>query len=890
MPLFVKARTFLRNLFATRRVEADLDQEVQSHLAMLAEENVRAGMSPEEARRAAHIELGGIEQLKEQVRGERIGNWFHSAFSDCRFAVRQLRKSPGFTAVAVLSLALGSGASTAVFSVIYAVVMHPYPYAGADRMFRVAIEDQAGVSNFVFLTGSQLTQLQQAKSVEGALGEWDWELATTGADLPEDVRAVFQTSNATSFFGVRPLLGRGLLPSDAPDGSDPQPIVVLSYAFWRRHFAGEPDVLGKTLELAHKNYTVVGVMPPRFAWIMADVYLPLKVTNDPQKTFNPSCVKLRKGVTPAAAEAELQPLFEEFAKETPEHFPETFRIHMQPLTKDLGDSFGRFEHSLFLLTGAVGVLLLIGCGNVSILLLARGIARQHELAIRTAVGATRKRIIRQLLSESLLLALAGTALGIMLAYGAVGLIVKWLPIYSYPPEVSIQVNLPVLMFSVALALLTVLVFGISPSLRLSRPEVSRLMQATSRTIGGGVGARRMHTALIAGQIALTLLLLSGAGAAMQGLLRLMHTKLGYDPHNTMSVGIPLHENTYMTWEARAAYFNQLRQQVAAIPGVVSAAISTLATPPANGINERMEVMRRPAVGEQRIRLNLVSLEYFPLLKIPVLQGRIWDQAETTRGARLAVINETMARQYWPNGDALGNSFRMPEVKNEPFGIAVPDSDQWFQIVGVVGDAKNDSLANPVKPAVYVPYTIWLEVYTHILVHAQWAPLALLRTVRERIRSVDPDQQVEGQGGVTLEGLIDQQQDWQQSRLVTTLFSSFGALALLLAIVGLYSVVSYSVAQRTAEFGIRMALGAQRLDLMRAVFASATASITVGLVTGVLLTLTFTKLLASWSEGSTGNPLVLLGITLLLICCSVAACFLPARRASRVDPMIALRYE
>lgn len=811
-----------------------------------------------------------------------------SYWQDVRYGLRILGKSPGFTLTAVLSLALGIGATTAVFSVIHAVLMNPYPYAGADRMVRVLAEDKAGNSKNFFLTGWQLQQLRQVKSVESVLAQANWELSTTGSDLPEDVRAVFFTSNASRYFGVPALLGRGLLPSDAPDGQDTQPVVILSFSFWQRHFGGSPDVLGKTLGMAHKNYTVVGVLPPRFAWTLADVYLPLKVTSDPRRLLWISSLKLKAGVTPEIAEAALQVLLEQFAKENPEHFPGAFRIHVKRLIDEYGNSF---KHTLYVLFVAVALLLFIGCANVSILLLARGAARQHELAVRAAVGATRNRILRQLLTESFLLSLSGAAVGILSAYGIVALIVKWLPQSSYPHEAAIQINISVLCFSVGLALLTGLVFGLSPALQLSRPELSQVMQSSARTIGGGVRAKRTHTLLIAGQIALTLLLLTAAGAAVEGFLRLMHTPLGYDPHNTMVVGIPLHDNTYMTWEERAAYFNQLRQKVAAIPGVVSVAISTRATPPVNGMDERIEIMGRPAVEAQQIRLSLVSPEYFSLLHIPLMHGRIWDQAETMRGARLAVINESMARQYWTNGDALGRAIRMPEVKNEPFRLAAPGSDQWFQIVGVVADARNDGLANPVKPAVYVPCTVWLETYTHILVRTHEALPSVFPTIRAQVQSVDSDQQVEGQGEVvSLEELIAGQQEWQQGHLVMTLIGAFASLALVLAVVGLYSVVSYSVAQRTREFGIRMALGGQRSDVLWIVFSSTTVAVGSGLVVGVLLSLTFSKLLGRWAEGSSGNPIILLGVTLLLICASTLACLLPAHRASLIDPMKALRCE
>jgi putative ABC transport system permease protein len=630
----------------------------------------------------------------------------------------------------------------------------------------------------------------------------------------------------------------------------------------------------------------VGVLPPRVAWTVADVYLPLKITNDPHDLVYVSCVKLKEGMSHDAAEAEFQPLLEQFAKETPKNFPATFRVQLARLMDEHGKSF---ERTLYFLFGGVTLLLAIGCANVSILLLARGATRQHELAVRASVGASRSRILRQLLTESLLLSLSGVAVGILLAYGSLILIVRWLPRWSYPYEAAIQINVPVLCFSVGVALLTGIVFGLSPALQFSRPDVSRAMQSSARTVRGRARAKRTHSLLIAGQIALTLLLLAAAAAAIQGFLHLMNAPLGYDPRNTMVVGIPLHNNTYMKWEERAAYFHQLRESVAAIPGVISAAISTEATPPVSGVDEPVEIMGRRVAEEQQIRLSMVSPEYFSMLHVALLKGRTWDESETMRGAHLAVINQTMAREYWPDGDVLGRQIRMPQVKNEPFRLVAPGSDQWFQIVGVVADARNAGLANPVRPAVYVPYTIWLGVYSHILVHSLGSPASLFRSVRAQVRSVDPDQQVEGQS-FSLEELLARMPEWQQGHLTSMLLGAFALVALVLALVGLYSVVSYSVVQRTGEFGIRMALGAQRRDVLWLVFSATTFSVGSGLAAGIFLSLSLTKLLAQWTEGSSRDPLLLLFVALLLVGASTLACLLPARRASLIDPATSLRCE
>jgi predicted permease len=811
----------------------------------------------------------------------------HTLLQDFRFSLRQLFKSPGFALTAVISLALGIGATTAVFSVVYAILMNPYPYAASDRMVHMRLQDKSGQPQGFGLTGSQWQQIRKSPVVEDAFMEDDWNLTVTGRDLPEDVQAVYLSSNGFTFLGVPPALGRGLIPSDAIDGQDPQPVAVLSYKFWQRHFNADPSVLGQTLQLVRKNYTIVGVAAPRFTWGDGDVYLPLKVTQDPVKAFYVG-TRLKPGITHEAASAALQPLIEQFAKETPKHFPsDRFQFHLvglnEQFVKDLGGT-------LYLLFSAVALLLAIGCGNVSILLLARGTSRQHEFAVRTAIGAGRPRIIRQLLTEALLLSLTGAALGVLLAYRGLAVIVDLLPKYSFPHEAAIKINLPVLAFSVGVAILTGILFGLWPALQLSRPEVSQVMQSSTRKIAGVLHGRTTHTVLTATQVALTLVMLAGAGAAMEGFLRLIHTPLGYDPHNVMSVGIPVHEGAYPTWPAREAYFEHLLNKASTVPGVTIVAISSNATPPSNGWPTGIEVLGQLPRTDQKVRINFVSPGYFPLLRIPLAQGRIWDDTENHNAAHVAVINQTMARLYFPNGDALGHSLRVPANKGElPYTTAAPDSDSWMQIVGVVADKRDDGLRNPILPEAFLPYTLAMRMWTQILVRSDVPPLSLLHAVGLQVNSVDPDQQVNGQVQ-DLEHWITGQQEYEQEQLVAWLFGAFALLAVALAAVGLYSVVSYTVAQRTNEFGIRVALGAQRTHVLRIVFASIVLSVGSGIAAGIVLTLALNKVLAQWAEGSSRDPLVLLAVTVLLSVVAAIACSGPARRALRVDPMTALRYE
>ena len=809
----------------------------------------------------------------------------HSFLFDLRFTLRELRRRPTFTLTAILSLALGIAATSAVFSVIYAVLIDPFPYPGSDRLMELRMLDQAGHDRYAGLNGPQLEQLRRAKSVESISGMDYWNLTTTDGDLPEDVQTSYLSPDDPNHWGTKAFLGRWLMPSDAPFGQEAQPVVVIGYQFWQRYYLGDPRVVGRTIQLVHKPYQIVGVMPPRFKWANVDMYLPLHVTRDPKIYFAAS-LKLRPGVTTAQANSDLQPYLEQFAKESPERYPEKFRANLRSITELYAKPLGP---TLYLLLGAVASLLLIGCGNVSILLLARGTERQQELAVRAAVGADRFRMIRQLLTESLAIALAGTSLGVILAWKSLSLITAWLPQNSFPSESVIKMNLPVLLFSAGLAFATAILFGLSPALQLSRPDIGRLMQSSGRRVMGSSHAKRAHRGMVAAQVALTLLLLSAASAAGKGFLRLLKADLGYDPHAAMSVPIPIHENTHVSWKDRSEYFEQIRAAIAAMPEVVSAGISTNATPPDNGWDTRFEIFGSAATEKPEARVNYISPEYLEVLHIPLSEGRIWDHAETMRAAPVAVINQTMARQYWPNGDAIGHQVRIPAIKDEPpYSPAATGADGWLQIVGVVADVRDDGLRNPIKPALYVPFTLEMRMFTQILVRTRVAPLAILHDIRARLVQLDREQQV--MRVRDLEAWITDLQEYSQQRFVATLFAIFSVLALLLAAVGLYSVVSYGVATRTNEFGIRMALGAGSSDVFRIVFSSTASNVGAGLVAGLALSVAFNKISTRWVMESSRNPWILAGVTLILIAAAALACFVPARRAASIDPMEALRYE
>jgi predicted permease len=806
---------------------------------------------------------------------------------DLHYSLRQLVRNPRFSLTAVISLALGIGAATAVFSVIYAALLNPYPYPTADRIVRLVVQTATRPDEWINLNGTQVMQLRQVHGIEGVLAMDYHPMTLTGHEFPENVNEIGLISTGFNDLGVPPLLGRGIVPSDAVDGQDPQPVAVLSFKFWQKHFFGNPAVLGQTLQLDRKAYTIVGVAAPRATWYSADVYLPLKLTQDPGVRLMVD-MRLKPGVTRGAANAALQPLLEQFSKDQPKQFPEHFNVRVQGLNDWVVKEIGT---TLYLLLGAVALLLAIGCGNVSILMLARGTARQQELAVRSALGAKRRRIVQQLLTESLLLAGFGAGLGVGMAYGILGGIQLLLPQYAFAPEVVIRINIPVLAFSVAVALGTGVVFGLWPALKLSKPQANLMAPVGTRSVTGSVLVRRTQDALIAAQIALTLLLLAGAGSAIKGFAQILHTPLGYDPHNVMSVGVPIHENSYTTWTARGAYFEQLRAKAAETPGVTMAAISSNATPPRSGRWMKFEILGKAASEQKMGSVNLVSPDYFSTLRIPLLHGRVWDETENRNGALVAVINRTLAQRYFPKGDAIGHSLKLPAIEDRPPAeLSVPNlAESWLLIVGIVEDSRNDGLRNPVTPAVYLPYTLHMSMGTQILVRSESSPLTLVRSVWAQLIAVNPEQQVYPVSG-GLETWISDEPEWQQEHLVSWIFGGFAGFALALGAMGLYSVVSYTVAQRTSEFGIRIALGAPRGHVIRIVFASTLTSVGAGILTGVALTFALNRIVSHWAQSNSTEPAILLQGILILVLASGIACAIPALRAAHVDPMMALRCE
>jgi predicted permease len=883
------------------RTPSDVEEEFRSTFDAYQEDLIRQGLREEEARRQARIDLGQPTARNEAYR-DAIGlRLFDELGGDIRYGLRALLRNPGFAAVSVLSLAVGIGATTAMFSLVYAVLLHPFPYAGADRIMNPVVIDPQHPNDRTWfpLSKAEFDDLSLATPVESALGFNNSGMEITGGALPEDIQVIYLTENAGSFFGVRPLLGRNIEPSDAENGG--QSVVVLNYRFWQRHFSGDPHVIGRTLELDHAPYTIIGVMPRSFAFNdstgVGDVYLP----NVLMPSFNLPLVasipwiKLRPHVTLAAANAALEPIVRQFAQQHPDRFPDHWHLALQPIIEPYQQATGR---SLALLLASVVLLLTIGCANCAILLLARGSTRQHELAIRSAIGASRWRIVRQLLVEAVVISCSGAVLGVAASHWLAQLPLL-LSANSFPAESVIRINAPLLAFAVALALLCGILFGLVPALRLSRHDSASLLPG--RQIGvAAAPAKHRWSVLIAAQVALTLLLMATAGIATSGFLELMQRPLGYDPANVMKLGILLHLrnpeelNRVQSREARIAYIEQIREKIASVPGVSAVAAGTNAAPPYTGAENSFSLDGTSDGAQPPARVMLVDPRYFAALRIPLLQGRIWNADENTRGDFVAVVNRAFATRYLSSANALGRQLRIPDLTlpGGRFAVTSAQSTASRQIIGVVGDARNDGVDRPVVPAIYLPYTTLMPSYVQFFVRTHGDPLTYLQSIRAAIASVASDQQISNSnfnGTFTLNQAIERDAQYSRQRLFSILFGVFSAMALALALVGIFSVVAYSVAQRTTEFGVRLALGAPRAHVLWVAARIALVSVAAGIIIGLAFDSFLGAILAHWMQSAFAAGSLFAAAALLALS-AFLACLLPARRATAVPPAEALRYE
>jgi predicted permease len=889
MSLLAPVRSWWKALVHRSQTDREIANELQFHLDAQTQHLIDSGLSPEEASRRAKIEFGRVDVQREKYRFAIGLRPLHEIGGDIRYGIRSLYRHPSVSVAAILSLALGIGATTAMFNVIYSTLLHPFPYADADRIVNPSLidEKQPLVPTWFPLEPAQYESFVKAESIDSVLGFTLRPQQERGGEFPEDVSIAFVTPNMNDFLGVPALLGRGMQLSD---GS--QDVIVLSYKYWQRRFGGDRSVIGHTLNLDDMTLTIIGVMPPRFTFTETvgnvDGYIPWSASRSPALL---PWIKLKPGVTPQAADAEFKPYLDKFRQETPMHFPKEFRVDVQPIAAPYMHRTGR---TLALLFASVVFLLLIGCVNCSVLLLARGEARQHELSIRSAIGAGRFRLMRQLLIESFAIAFAGAALGTALSYWLAKLPLKLMP-GTFPQEAVITMNWPVLGFSVALALLTGVLFGLAPASHFSRPDVSQMMQSRARTLSGAGG--RSLNLLIGAQIALTFILLGVAGAAITGFMRISSMKLGYDPHNVGFFSVPLKRDPNKNQQAYASYVERLRNTVAAVPGVVSVGVQSSGIPPSQpfggfGLPSSFELLGRQSELQQRSLVQLVSPEYFATLKIPLLSGRLWSQDENRRGDFVAVVNETFAQRYLSGRNAIGQQLRTDAVKNDgrPASITSPNSNDWRQILGVVADWRNDGLERPVAPAIYVPYSTFMWNSTQLFIRTAAKPESMLQPLRSAIHSFNPEQRIGGNNIGTLEGALSVQTIWIQQHTFSILFSIFGTLAFFLSLFGIASTVFFATARRRNELGIRMALGARRTHIVWTVSRAMLSTIACGMLLGLIFNLSVRKLLDHWMPGNNPAMWIFAPVTAVLLVGAAIACLVPATRAAFSDPMQTLRSE
>jgi predicted permease len=801
---------------------------------------------------------------------------------DLRYALRMFRRNTGFTATAVVSLAIGIAASTGLFSVVNAALLRPFPFADASRIVTLGVADRARARG-LSVTARELVAIQHSNIFDGAFALNTWEMTLTGEGPPEALGVQSLSASGLNVLGVPPLLGRVFDEADGPAGEQPERVVVLTYRFWQRHFGGRPEALGQSLALNREPYIVIGVLPRQYFSTGPEILVPIHLTFDPNVAWSVQA-RLKQGVSPRMAEERLQPLFDQFVKEAPQRFPKDAR----PVVRTLVETrrAAGFAPTLLLLFAASLLLLLLACANVSILLLARGTSRAQEFAVRAALGAGRGRLMRQLLVESLLLAIAGAALGVATGYWGLPAMLRLLPPNAVPVGnlIAAPVNVPVLLLSAGLAMASALMCGLSPAFSLSRPRLTAMARTTA-----GVENRRAHHLLLAAQVALTVLLLVGTGAAVRVLIGLYRTSLGYDPHDVIVATINLPENTYREWASRATFYDRLRDRMAEVPEIDSVALATYSgIPPQSGERSVAEVPGRDAPRGEAPIVQRISAGYFSTMKIPLMGGRVWTDSESGGTPHVAVVNQTMARVWWPGESAIGRRVRMPDYVKppNPFRLAAPGSDGVFDIVGVVGDTPNVGLHEPPAPSIYVPYTLMLGDSLNVILRTSRDPRAMTQTIREAVRSVDATQPV---SVYTADGTLAAA-GWARERFVTRLLLGFAMCALMLAAVGLYSVVSYSVSCRFKEFGIRMALGAGRRRIVNAAVRPALFAIIAGLFAGLVSSAGLNKVIAHWAIGDLNDPAVLIAVSLVLLIATTCAAAIPARRAASIRPSDALRMD
>ncbi len=860
-------------LFRRQQRDEELDEELQSHLQMAAQERMERGETADEARSSAMREFGNVGLIKEMTRDTWGFRWLEELIQDLRYGLGQLRENPGFTAVAVLTLALGIGGTVVVFSLLDAV-LRPIPYPQLDRLFRV-FPDAMEASSYPDFRDWQ----RQTRTFESMAAYEEQAFNLTGTTEPERVDGSAITPGFFATLGIRPVFGREFT------GDDDGHVAILSYQLWQRRFGSDGGIIGKSIDLEGRAYTVVGVLPPQFRfrphpWVSAasEVFVPV-IPNPERDWFYARVLgRLAPGVSEQQALTEMNGIVARLAQA--HHEPGKHGVALEPLTQYIVSDAGQTAWVLF---GAVTFVLLIACANVANLLLSQGAAREREMAIRTAVGATRARILRQLLTESLLLAGSGAAMGVALAYWTIPLVAGMAPPHgnfsARMQDAGVHLNLTVLIFSALLAVLASALFGVLPALKAIRPTQS------SRS-SGRVG--RARGGLIALEVALSFVLLVGAGLMMQSLLRLLEEDVGFRTEHLLTMDISLSEGKYSTPEKQTAYFDQVLQRLTTMPAVVSVGVVTDLPLTRNETWNEFEIPG-PHPGKGQAGCHAVSPDYFRTMGISVLNGRGLRIADSANSPVVGMINRSMANKYWPTENPIGKTIEVyrADVERSREGEHVQLKPHMLEIVGIVGDIRQLGLDAPPDPELFVSYAQWPSNEMALILRTASEPSSLVPAVKKEIWRVDPSQPVADTK--TMDELVSTEAAGR--RFVLQLIGVFAVIALALAAVGIYGVVSYGARQRTHEIGIRMALGARGKQILWLVGSQNAKWLLIGISAGVASALALTRLLAAYLYAvRPTDPRTFLAGAMLLLAVALLAVYIPARRATKVDPMVALRHD
>lgn len=882
--------SLLRNLFHKQREERELDAEVRAYELLLADGKIRDGVSQQEAQRQARLELGGVEQVKEQVREIRTGHMLETFFQDVRFGLRMLRKSPGFSAVAVLTFALGIGANAAIFSFVNAIVLRPLPFGDPSRLVTVLDTKPSNEADWLFVSPNRFEEfVRRSRAFEQIAGAENCFFRLENGGAPVLLQGGCASASFFPMLGVKAFLGRLFTPEEDRLGGNP--VAVLSYGSWKQYFGGDPGAIGKTIHRTANDaeFTIIGVLPADFKFATEQFALWAPLGTDPNYRDLDDhhllvFARLKNAITLPQAQSEMDGVAQQLARE----YPATSKgwdITVRPLQR-FYSGVRNVRQTLLVLLAAVGFLLVIACANVANLLLARANARRKEIAVRLALGATRPRLIRQLVTEGVLLGVMGGATGFVLArltFKSIMALAPYIP--SFRPN-AIQMDNAVLTFAMAVSIIASVAFGLAPALRVSRQDLNDSLREAGRGARGAVRDRLTRRLLVASEIALAVVLLAGAGLLLESYRNLQTDRLGFNSdHVLVSSFCCLDETHYQTQSDFSAYYTKLFERLRELPGAISVSgVDDLPLRQFRGAGSPFEIQGRltPSVGsEPTADFFVIEPRYFETLQIPLLRGRTFTEQDDLNSTPVAIINETLAQRFWPDQDPIGHLLRPVQT------LAGDPGSRWSRIVGVAADVKQHGLGTEAGPTIYRSYYQSMARYTFVLVRTRPDPLSMAPAVRNVIASVDPRLPL---GSVQT---LNQQlaQSISTQRFSMTLLGLFAALALTLAGIGVYGVTAYMAAQRTHEVGVRMALGAQPMDIARLVIAEGLRLGLAGVAAGVVSALLLTRVMRNLLYGVTASdPLTFVVVSGVLVGITLGACYLPAQRAARVDPIVTLRDE